>query len=159
MKKKNAYTVVEVLIASGIFAFIVTLGMVIIALMSGTLFTGQVESTNRSDLNDTIFYITREIQSAEEIKIEDSGKKLLIKQSGDDGYDLSYEIAEDYPTDSLCFKGKKLIDIAYDESSFCIENGAIKISLAILKNDTDVNQQKKEIVFKVAPRANGVIIE
>lgn len=155
--KKRGFTVVEVLIASGIFAFIVTLGMAMIALMSGTLFTGQIESTNRSDLNDTVYYITREIQSAEGIKIENGGKKLSIKQSGDDGYRLVYELKEDYPTDALCFQGKKLMDVSYTESSFYAEGNSIYITLAVLKNDTEPDQSPKIVKLCVTPRMKGVI--
>ena len=159
MKKKSGYTIIEVLIASGLFAFIISLGMTIVALVSGTLYTGQIESKNRSSLNDIVFYITREIQSAESIKVENDGKKLSIKESGSDGYNLIYEIKEDYPTDTLCFKDKKLIDINYEESNFSVEENSVRVNLAIVKNSTDVNQMAKNIRLNITPRSEGMVLE
>ncbi len=157
--KKRGYTVIEVLLASGIFAFILAIGMSIIALMTNSLFNNQIEASKRTNINDTIFFITREIQSAEKIKIEDEGKKLLIKRRGSDGYNIVYEIEEGYPTDTFFFKDKKIADIDYDKSRFSYEENTVKLELAILKNNTEVNQIHRLINLNITPRSEGVMLE
>ena len=65
MKKKRCFTIVEVLTASSILLVVVTAGISLLLLINTLLYDGQIESYNRTSLNDTIFYLTREIQSAE----------------------------------------------------------------------------------------------
>ena len=95
--KKKAFTLLEVLFASSIFSMILVIGLSVISMMSSSLYDGQTEETNRSEFNDIIFYLTREIQSAEKIKIEDDGKTVKIKQHGTDGYNMRYSWVDDYP--------------------------------------------------------------
>ena len=80
MKKKKAFTLPEVLLACSMLAVISLCAVTVIAMMSDSLFTGQIESENRSNLSETVFYLTREIQSAEGVRISDGGKKLEIKE-------------------------------------------------------------------------------
>lgn len=94
--KKKAFTLLEVLFASSIFSMILVIGLSVISMMSSSLYDGQTEETNRSEFNDIIFYLTREIQSAEKIKIEDDGKTVMIKQHGTDGYSIRYSLVDDY---------------------------------------------------------------
>ncbi len=157
--RKKCFTVVEVLMASGIFSFIIIIGMGIASLMSSSLFTGQVESTNRSELNSTIFYITREIQSAEGVKIEESGKKLSIKKRGSSDYSLCYEICDDYPVGTLSYKGKRLLDLNYGESQFSYSGDAVLIEWTVMKNNTDVNQISRKVELTVTPRSEEVVLE
>ena len=79
MKKKSAYTIIEMLFSSTIFGMLAVIGLSAVTLISWTLFTGQTEGTNRTTLNETVYYITREVQSAEGIRISDGGKCLEIK--------------------------------------------------------------------------------
>ena len=158
MKKKEAFTLPEVLIACTILSVITLLAVLVIGKMSGALFTGQIESENRISLSETVFYLTREIQSAESVKISDSGKKLEIKQHGSSAYSLCYEIKEGYPTGSLSFKDKKMLDVSFAESSFETTDGKVIITLSVLENSTDVNQRGKSMVIEAVPRAEAVIL-
>jgi len=157
--KKRAFTIVELLMASGIFFMILVMGMSIISLITSTLYNGQTESGNRSNLNDVIFYITREIQSAEEIKITDSGKTIEIKQRGCGDLSLTYSFCEHYPTGYLAFGDKRLLDVDFDKSKIEHDGNKITISIAIVKNDTELNQRAKVVSFSVKPRSESVEVE
>ena len=159
MIKKKAFTLIETLISSEIFAFIAIIGLMIISAITFSLFTGKVEITNRSTLNETVFYITREVQSAEGIKITDNGKCLKIKERGHDGYNLEYFITENYPTDYLAFKGKRLLDIDAVKSKFCFEGELVRIELYAVQNNIETDQRTKPFVFKVKPRASYIAEE
>lgn len=158
MKKKKGFTLPEVLLACTMIAVIMLSSISVIAMMSGSLFTSQIESENRLSLSETVFYLTREIQSAEGVKISESGKKLEIKQHGSGDYDLCYEIKEDYPTGQLAFKNKKMLDVDYADSKFEAVEGKVIITLSVLENNTDVNQRGKPMKFEAVPRAEAVIL-
>ena len=104
-----------------------------------------------------MFYLTREIQSAEGVRISESGKKIEIKQNGSSEYSMCYEIKEDYPTDKLTFKNKKMIDVVFAESKFEHIDGKIIVTLSVVKNSTDVNQRGKIMRFEAVPRTEAVI--
>ena len=152
MSKKRAFTLPETLLAGMLLSMIFTIGLSQASLVSKTLYAGQTETANRSDLNEIIFYITREIQSAEDIRISDDGKILEIKEFGRDDYSLVYSFEEGYPTDYLAFKDKKMIDVMYEQSGFELEGGVIKITFAVLKNSVDANQRPDIITVRVSPR-------
>ena len=156
MKKKRAFTIVETLFSSSIFGMLAVIGLSAVTLISWTLYTGQTESTNRTTLNETVYFITREVQSAEGIKISDDGKCLEIKERGSSGYNLKYSIVESYPVDYLAFKDKRLIDIDADESTFSFDDEMLKLSIGIVKNDLEVNQRKKDLEISILPRSNCV---
>lgn len=156
MRKKHAFTLIEVLFSSTIFGMIAVIGLSLVTLISWTLFTGQIESTNRTTLNETVYFITREVQSAEGIKISDEGKCLEIKEQGSSGYNLKYEIVESYPVDYLAFGDKRLLDIDAGDSEFLFENGLLKLSLGTVKNDLEINQRKKDFEITILPRSNCV---
>ena len=156
MKKKSAFTIVETLFSGTIFGMLAVIGLSAVTLISWTLFTGQMEMTNRTNLNETVYFITREVQSAEGIKISDDGKCLEIKERGSSGYNIKYSIVESYPADYLAFKDKRLIDVDADESEFLFEDGLLKVSLGTVKNDTEENQRKKDFELMVLPRSNCV---
>ncbi|NLB80088.1 MAG: hypothetical protein GX800_00390, partial [Clostridiaceae bacterium] len=122
-------------------------------------FDSQIESSNRTNLNDTIFYLTREIQSAEGVIISSNGKKMKINQRGSEDYSLGYTITENYPVDYLAFKGKRLINIEYDGSSFSFSSKGIVVTLQIVKNNIELNQSPQEICFEVAPRSESVVLK
>lgn len=132
------------------------IGLSAVTLISWTLFTGQTEGTNRTTLNETVYYITREVQSAEGIRISDGGKCLEIKERGSSGYNLKYSIVESYPADYLAFKDKRLIDIDADESEFLFEDGLLKLNLGTVKNDIEENQRKRDFEISVLPRSNCI---
>lgn len=132
------------------------IGLSTVTLISWTLFTGQTEGTNRTTLNETVYYITREVQSAEGIRISDGGKCLEIKERGSSGYNLKYSIVESYPADYLAFKDKRLIDIDADESEFLFEDGLLKLNLGTVKNDVEENQRKRDFEISVLPRSNCI---
>ena len=157
MKKKKGFTLPEVLLACTMIAVIMLSSISVIAMMSGSLFTSQIESENRLSLSETVFYLTREIQSAEGVKISESGKKLEIKQHGSGDYDLCYEIKDGYPTGYFVFKNKRLLYIDYAESKFETTDGKINVKLSVVKNSTEVNQRGKPMKFEAVPRAEAVI--
>lgn len=157
--KKKAFTLVETLFAGSICSMIMVIGLSVISMMTSSLYDGQIEETNRSEFNDIIFYLTREIQSAEAIKIEDEGKRILIKQHGAGGYDLDYAFVEDYPTDYLSFDGKKMIDIDYDESRFCIDGDCVKAEISVLKNSVEPGQKGKKMSLEIRPRCDAMMEE
>lgn len=154
MKKKLAFTLVETLMSANIFGMLVVIGISSVALISWTMFAGQTEGTNRTTLNETVYYITREVQSAEKIRISDAGKCLEIKERGSSGYNLKYSIVESYPADYLAFKDKRLLDINADESEFVFENGLLKLKLATVKNAVEVNQRNDDFEISILPRSN-----
>ena len=156
MKKKSAYTIIEMLFSSTIFGMLAVIGLSAVTLVSWTLFTGQTEGTNRTTLNETVYYITREVQSAEGIRISDDGKCLEIKERGSSGYNLKYSIVESYPADYLAFNDKRLIDIDADESEFLFEDGLLKLNFGIVKNDIEENQRKRDFEISVLPRSNCI---
>ena len=153
--RKKAFTLVEVLVASLIMSYIGLACISQIQLMSNTLYDGQTESTNRSKLNEEVFYITREIQSAEEIEMSD--KLLQIRETGHEDFNLVYEIKEDYPTDGLYLNGMKLIDISYEESTFVKDENTVIVRIAAVKNSTEPNQAPKMMEIKAVPRKSDAI--
>ena len=156
MKKKRAFTIVETLFSSTIFGMLAVIGLSAVSLISWTLFTGQTEVTNRTTLNETVYFITREVQSAEGIRITDAGKCLEIKERGSSGYNLKYSIVEAYPADYLAFKDKRLLDIDAEDSEFLFEDGLLKLNLGTVKNAVETNQQKKNFEISILPRSNCV---
>jgi len=154
--KKKAFTIVETLFSSAVFGMLALIGLSAVALISWTLFTGQTEGTNRTTLNETIYFITREVQSAEGIKISEDGKCLEIKERGSSGYNLKYSIVESYPADYLAFKDKRLLDIDAEDSIFLFEDDLLKLSLDTVKNDVEVNQRKKNFEISILPRSSCV---
>lgn len=156
MKKKQAFTLVETLLSSSIFGMLAVIGLSAVVLISWTLFTGQTEGTNRTNLNETMYFITREVQSAEGIKISDGGKCLEIKERGSSGYNLKYSIVESYPVDYLAFKDKRLIDIDAEESEFSFEDGLLKLRLGTVKNDVETDQRQKLFEISILPRSDCI---
>ncbi len=151
MNKKKSFTLPETLIACMILSMIAAIGISQISLVSGILYAGQTETSNRSELSEIIFFMTREIRSAEDIRISEDGKTIEIKETGRDGYNLVYSFVKGYPTDYLAFKGKKMIDADHTESGFETDGGYIKITFAVLKNSVDVNQRPDIITVSVMP--------
>lgn len=157
--KKKAFTLLEVLFASSIFSMILVIGLSVISMMSSSLYDGQIEETNRSEFNDIIFYLTREIQSAEMIKIEDDGKTVMIKQHGTDGYNMRYSLVEDYPTGYMSFNDKKIIDIDYDESKFYLDSDCVNVEISVVKNSIEPRQRGKKMSLAIMPRSNAILEE
>ena len=155
MKKKQAFTVIETIFAGVISAMIITIGMSVIGLMTFSLYTGQLENTYRSDLNSCIFYLSREIQSAESVIISDSGKKIKIKQHGN-GKKIEYSFKEDYPTGFLEYDGKKLIAVKYDDCLFSLSNNKVKIDIAIVGNNIEATQRPRILSYEFIPRSVNV---
>lgn len=156
MKKKHAFTLVETLMSSTIFGMLAVIGLSAVVLISWSLFTGQTEGTNRTTLNETMYFITREVQSAEGIRISENGKCLEIKERGSSGYKLKYSIVKSYPVDYLAFKDKRLIDIDADESSFSFEDETLKLSLGTVKNDVETDQRQSKFEISILPRSNCI---
>ena len=156
MKKKQGFTIVEMLFSAMIFGMLAVIGLSAVSLISWTLFTGQTEGTNRTTLNETVYFITREVQSAEGIRITEGGKCLEIKERGKSDYNLKYSIVESYPADYLAFKDKRLLDIDASESEFLFEDGLLKLNLGTVKNSVETNQRKKDFEISILPRSNCV---
>ena len=145
--KKKAFTLVETLIASLILSMIGIICVSQIQLMSYTLYDSQKESSDRSGLNEFIFYITREIESAERLKVSADGKTLKIQETGHNDYNLAYSVNEDYPRDELLLNDTKILDIDYENSSFLKDGNMVIIS---------VSENGKTITVKASPRKSFV---
>lgn len=155
--KKKAFTMIELLLAITLFSFVFIIGFSQVYLMSETLYTTQTENSNRNSLSEIVFYLTREVQSAEKIKL--SPQKLEICEAGNSGYNLCYEFVEDYPTDSLNFKGKKMISVKSDECEFSKDNDDLLVRIAVVKNSVDAKQTPKVMEIKISPRQSNVCWE
>lgn len=155
---KKGFTLVEVMIASTIMAMILLVGIGIISAVNRTIFDGQTETRGRTNLSDNIYYLTRELQSAEAVLVSADGKLLKIKQLGSSDYSLIYEIRKDYPVSAFCFKDKKMFAIDYDKSQFNIDGTSIVLTLAILKSETAPNQTPQVTKFYVTPRCETAIL-
>ena len=145
--------------ASGILAMVFTVGIAILFLVSSTVYDGQIETNQRNNLYENIYYITREIQSAEGIKISADSKTLSIKQRGSSDYSLIYKIMQEYPVDYLSFKSKKILFLNYTKSNFSFDGNCVKINLAIVKNGVRVNQVPTEMCFNILARIDNLAME
>ena len=154
MKKKRAFTIVENLFSSTIFGMLAVMGLSAVILISWTLFAGQTEGTNRTTLNETVYYITREVQSAEAVRITDAGKCLEIQERGRADYNLKYSIVESYPADYLAFGDRRLLDIDAGDSKFIFEDGLLKLNIEAVKNSLEPNQKGKSFEISILPRSN-----
>ena len=156
MRKKPAFTLPELLMASGIFGMILAAGMSLIALMTANLYDGQIESTNRTSLNETIFYLTREIQSAEKVVVKDSGKTLEVTQRGSQR-PLRYSICAHYPVGYLAFSDKRQLDVDYEKSMFAVQGNTLLVTLGVLKNNVEPDQRAQVISFHITPRSTAAM--
>ena len=151
-QKKRGFTLVETLFAFTILGMVAAIGLSAMSGISTILYEGQTESRNRRILSDNIFYITREIQSAEAVMLSADGKVMKIKQHGSGGFTLEYEIRDGSPTGTFNFKGKKMFDVDYEQSCFLCENERICLKLAVYKNNLSYNQTPQVYTLEVAPR-------
>ena len=145
--RKKAFTLIETLIASLILSMIGIICVSQIQLMSYTLYDSQKESSDRSSLNEFIFYITREIESAERLKVSADSKTLKIQETGYDDFNLVYSVNEGYPKDELLLNGTKILDIDYENSSFLKDGSMVIIS---------VSENGRTIMVKASPRKSFV---
>ncbi|MDD4700531.1 MAG: hypothetical protein PHV07_09845 [Oscillospiraceae bacterium] len=156
--KRKAFTLPEILISGCIMTFVMLIGIGIMGAVSKTVFNGQTESKNRISFSDNIYYLSREIQSAEKIKISYDKKILQIKQQGSSNY-LKYEIKNDTPTSFLSFQGKKMFNVDYDKSSFDKNGMSVIVTLSVLKNDRESKQTPQPEVVHITPRSGNSIVE
>lgn len=150
--KKRAFTMVECLVSAGIFSMLLGIGFSLVMLITSALYDGQTENKNRVDFYEVLYYISREIQSAEAIRISHDNKTIFIRQQGDDGFRLSYRFQEGYPTGGLFFQNKKLLAVCARQSSFLLTEGKVEITAAVVKNNTQPNQIPTVMHVSVAPR-------
>lgn len=153
---KKGFTIIELIISIAVSCSVVAVILSVSYIITHTLYTGQISMQSRSDISYYMFYLTREIQSAEKIKISD--KRLQIMQAGDSDYTLDYKIVENSEFDELVLNNKKIAVINYDESIFSEDDGIIKINLAVLDNNVDYNGIERMVTFSVSPRTENVII-
>lgn len=157
--RKKGFTMVEILITSSIMGLIMFLSFSLMWLMTTTLYDGETERHNRSNMTDNIYYITREIQSAEAIKVSADLKTLKIKQRGSSDYSLVYSVVNGIPTGGFYFKSKKMLDLDYAQSKFEIDEKTVVITLAVYKNNLDFNAKPQIMKLEVVPRSNEVSME
>lgn len=153
---KKAFTIAETLLSVGVMSMLAAIGLSVTVMMTSSLYDGQTEETNRSNLSGCIFYLTREIQSAEMIHIFDGGKGLEIKEEGADGYNIQYTFEKGYPTDSFCFGGRRMFDVEYAGSRFERLGNSVKITIKTVKNSTETNQRSTPFELIVSPRNDAV---
>jgi len=159
MMKRKGFTLIEVLIASFIMSMILITGMSVMQMMTATLYDGQTESHNRINLTDNIYYMTREIQSAESIHVSPDCKTLKIKQRGSSGYNLEYSIANGAPVGTLNFKSKAMLHLNYDQSKFELSGKMVKITLAVYKTNLDYKAKPQMVFFEALPRSSAIDLE
>ena len=145
--RKKSFTLIETLIASLILSVIGFICISQIQLMSFTLYDSQKESSDRSGLSEFIFYITREIESAEKLNILPDGKTIKIQETGYDDFDFIYAIEEGYPQGKLTLNGTKILDIDCESSNFLREGNMVIIT---------VSEDRKTIRVKTSPRKHFV---
>ena len=156
---KKAFTLIEILIAFGIMSMILIAGITVMQMMTQTLYDGQTESRNRINLTDNIYYMTREIQSAESVQVSADCKVLKIKQRGSSGYGMEYSIINGAPVGSLDFNSKPMLHLNYEQSKFELSGNMVKVTLAIYKTNLDYKAKSKIIIFEASPRNNGTNLE
>jgi prepilin-type N-terminal cleavage/methylation domain-containing protein len=156
---KSGFTLVETLIVSSIMGMVLLIGSGIVSAVSSTIYNGQTESSGRISLSDNIYYLTRELQSAEAVTVSADGKLLKIKQRGSSDYSLEYEIKENYPVSYFCFKDKNMFAVDYESSLFAIDGKSISVKLAIFKNNAEPNQMPQITTVYVTPRSETAILE
>ncbi len=157
--KKRGFTLVEVLVASTIMGTILIASTSVMALITHMLYSGQTERQSRLSLSDNIYYLTREIQSAEEIKISADGKTLKIKQLGHSSYSIEYMIIDSYPTGELLFKDKKMLYIDYFQSKFEATHSNVKISLVVYKDNLNEHKISQKLELEISPRSKGARVQ
>jgi len=157
--RKTGFTLVEMLIASSIISMVCLIGISIISTVSTTIYSGQTEMSGRISLSDNVYFLTRELQSAEAVLVSADGKRIKIKQRGSSDYSLEYEIKNEYPVGYFTFKGKRMFAVDYENSIFEIDEKSISIELAILNNNLNPNQMPQVTSFYVTPRSETVLLE
>lgn len=136
--KKKAFTLTEVLVSSFSVSLILIICLALMRTSSVTLTGEFINADNRRAVEENVSYITREIQSAEKMSIENSGKVLRIRKvgtsQGDDGntYTIKYEIKDGYPCGGLYITSgggteKKLMDVDYENSKFTSNKDSMEI--------------------------------
>ena len=141
-KTKSAFTIVEVLVATISISLIISLCCAMMATMSNTVVSEYNNVDNRDSLYDNLSYITREIQSAEAVKLSNGGKKISIRQKGTDfdEYTVNYEIKDGEPFGGLYIsgksggEGKKIMDLDYAGSSFSANSGTEYVNFTSYDN-------------------------
>ncbi len=156
--KRKGFTIIEILVATAVMSIVLLAGISVMKLMTAALYDGQTESRGRISLTDNIYYMTREIQSAESIQVSADLKTLKIRQRGGT-YNVEYTIVHGVPAGCLNFKTKPMLYLDYDQSRFEIEEGKVKITLAIYKTNLDYKEKPKVIVLEVLPRSHEVSLE
>lgn len=136
--KKRAFTLVEVLVSSLSVSLILTVCLALMRTSSVTLTGEFINADNRSAVEENVSYMTREIQSAESIRISNGGKEMSIRKVGTDegadgnNYTIKYEIRDGSPCGGLYITSggsseKKLMDVDYNDSSFSNNKDSIEI--------------------------------
>lgn len=157
--RKTGFTLVEMLIASSIISMVCLIGISIISTVSTTIYSGQTEMSGRISLSDNVYFLTRELQSAEAVLVSADGKRIKIKQRGSSDYSLEYEIKNEYPVGYFTFKGKSMFAVDYESSVFVIDEKSISVELALLKDSITPNQMPQITSFYVTPRSETVVLE
>ena len=182
--RRPAFTLVE-LLTSCICIGIITVVCVNLLVTSSTAVSLGIKNTDtRERAYTNISFISKEIESAEYIKISEGGKKLSIRQTDvgagrpadpyEEGFfDTIYEIQDGYPCGGLYQvptsggKGQKLIDLDYDRSYFkcgveygmtgLYEPNAIQVRLETVQDANKIKKQKRVRVEFVAMSRNSTV--
>lgn len=167
MVVQKGFTIAELLVVMVMLSFIIGTGIAIARTTASGLFTGQVETTNRSKLEDNILILAREIESAEKIYLSDDGRTLKISQDSSDSED---ECPSTYSIEDNQFKynEQKMFDLNtdVDESgndlsyfAYTIENNAPVIIIHMQLRGDNINtiQAESDIEYKFVSRNNTVI--
>lgn len=143
-KNKAAFTITEVLVATISISLIITMCCAMMSTMSSTVVSEYNNVDNRDALYSNLSYITREIQSAEAVKLSNGGKKISIRQKGTDfdEYTVNYEIKDGEPFGGLYISGrsggdgKKIMDLDYTGSSFSANSGTEYVNFSSYDSST-----------------------
>lgn len=157
--RRKGFTIIEALIATAVMGIVLLAGVSVMKLMTTALYDGQTESRGRISLSDNIYYMTREIQSAQSIQVSADCKTLKIKQRGSSGYSIEYTITDGNPAGSLSFKSKTMLYLDYGQSKFELSENRVKITLAIYKTNLDYQAKPQIITLEALPRSHDVALE
>ena len=182
--RRSAFTLVELLASCFCIGIITAICVNLLATSSTAVSLGIKNTDTRERAYTNISFISKEIESAEYIKIGAGGKKLYIRQTdaeagrpadpNEEGFfDTIYEIQDGYPCGGLYQiltsggKGQKLIDLDYEKSYFTCgveygetglyEPNAIQIRLETVQDANNIRNQKLVRIEFVASSRNSTV--
>lgn len=166
MRRKHGFTISEMLVVMSIITVIIGAAVVLARSTGHGLYTGQVEMSNRTKLEDNIYYLAKDIESAKEIGISDDYKTLKIRQEIDavNDTDDNYPSVYTMENDAFNYNDSKMFDLNVDADTSTFEldvtawQPVIRLKLYLKNNDIDTDQSSKLIEYEFMTKNENVII-